>query len=98
MIISVLLSLWSSAQIPVSTIPVSNFRQKAIKLAGDTLRLDTISIIPKTFFVEGVDPVDYRLDFVNGFLYWNKKPASDSIHIIYRVFPYKLNPVSQRMR
>jgi hypothetical protein len=41
---------------------------------------------------------DFRLDFINAILYWNKKPAGDSIIVIYRVFPYKLNPITQRMR
>src|SRR5258705_6120670 len=98
MIFSVLLSFRSSAQIPVSISPVSNLRQKSLKIEGDTLHIDTISIISNTFIVDNVDPADYRLDFVNAILYWNRKPVSDSVTIRYRVFPYKLNPVTQRMR
>jgi hypothetical protein len=98
MIFSVLLSLWCSAQLPVSTNPVSNLRQKTFKVTGDTLQIDTTSIIPNTFKMDSIDPADYRLDFINAILYWNKKPASGSVTITYRVFPYKLNPVTQRMR
>src|SRR5258706_3643815 len=98
MIFSVLLSLWTSAQLPVSTKPASNFRQKSYRIAGDSLQIDTISVISKTFMVDSIDPGDYRLDFVNAILYWNRKPVSDSVTIRYRVFPYKLNPVTQRMR
>ncbi|MFI5128660.1 MAG: hypothetical protein ACHQFX_01665 [Chitinophagales bacterium] len=98
MIFSVLLSLWSSAQKPVTIKPLSNLRQKTLRIAGDTLQIDTSSIISKTFVVDGVAPADYRLDFVNGILFWNKRPAAESVRVTYRVFPYKLNPVTQRMR
>jgi hypothetical protein len=40
---------------------------------------------------------EYRLDFVKAMLYWKKKPSLDSILITYRVFPFQLNPVAQRM-
>jgi hypothetical protein len=98
MIFSVLLSLWSSAQLPVSAQPTSNLRQKVLKVTGDSLQVDTTSIISRTFIVDGIDPSDYRLDFVNAILYWYKRPAIDSVRITYRVFPNKLNPVAQRMR
>jgi hypothetical protein len=76
----------------------SNLRQRILVVQGDTLRLDTLSIIPKTLAIEGVDTTDYRLDFVNALLIWNKRPPVDSIRMSYRVFPYRLNPVAQRMR
>ena len=95
-VLSVLLSLWCRAQVPVSAIPSSNFRHKTLKVT-DTLRIDTTSIIPKTFKIDNIDPADYRLDFINARVYWNKKPSFDVITISYRVFPYKLNPVVQHM-
>jgi hypothetical protein len=67
-------------------------------LEGETLKLDTISIIPNTFRIDGVDTSDYRLDFINAILSWRKKPTRDSVRISYRVFPYRLNPVTQRIR
>ncbi len=97
MIFSVLLSLWSSAQIPVPTNPVSNLRQKVFRVSVDSVLIDTTSIIPNTFKIEGINTSDYHLDFINAILYWNKKPVSDSITITYRVFPYKLNLATQRM-
>ncbi|MBL7743594.1 MAG: hypothetical protein JNN00_09005 [Chitinophagaceae bacterium] len=87
-----------SAQTPITTNQSSNLRQRTIKADADTLRIDTISIIPNTFRINGVPASDYRLDFINAVLIWNKKPSSDSISIIYRVFPYRLNPVTQRIR
>jgi hypothetical protein len=93
----VLLSLWSQAQFPLANKATSNLRQKFFKIDADSLKIDTISIVPKTFAIINVPPSDYRLDFINAILYWNKKPLTDSVTIIYRVFPFKLNPVAQRM-
>jgi hypothetical protein len=97
-IFSVLLSMRSSAQVPLSNNSSSNLRQKVFIVTADSLKIDTISIIPNTFKVVGISPSDYRLDFVKAVLHWNKKPSSDTVRISYRVFPYKLNPVVQRMR
>lgn len=90
-----LLSLWSHAQLPV--VSSSNLRQKVFKVEADSLKIDTISIVPKTFSITYVSATDYQLDFVKAILYWKKKPALDSIIITYRVFPFQLNPVAQRM-
>jgi hypothetical protein len=98
LLIPVLFSLGISAQEPLSEYPGSNLRQKMLRITGDTLRIDSISIIPNTFVVLDVNASDYHLDFINAILYWKKRPAVESIAIIYRVFPYRLNPVTQRMR
>lgn len=91
-----LISLCSRAQSPVQS--GSNLRVKTMAVPADSLMvIDTISIIPNTFRIANVSPMHYRLDFISGILYWNKKPSSDSIILTYRVFPYKLNPVTQRM-
>ncbi|HEY6505136.1 MAG TPA: hypothetical protein VIZ28_14265 [Chitinophagaceae bacterium] len=98
-VISVLFFQWSSAQVPVISNAGSNLRQKTFKVTADSLRIDTLSIIPNTFIVENIPVADYRLDFVNAILHWNKRPSPDSIiKINYRVFSYRLNPVTQRMR
>jgi hypothetical protein len=59
--------------------------------------LDTTSIIPRTFSISSIPDSDYHLDFVKAILYWNKKPSLDTINVSYRVFPFKLNPVAQRL-
>jgi hypothetical protein len=92
----VLISLWSHAQLPGQT-AISNLRQKTLKLQGDSLKIDTISIIPRSFIVTGISSADYRLDFIKAILVWNKRPAADSITLTYRVFPFKLDPVAQRL-
>lgn len=63
----------------------------------DSLQIDTISIVPKTFSVAYISASDYRIDFVKAILYWKKKPIADSIIVTYRVFPFKLDAVAQRM-
>ena len=73
----------------------SNLRSKKIATAT-TLRVDSLSIVPRTFFIRGLDSSFYSLDEVNALLTWKQKPAADSVEIIYRVFPYRLNAVAKR--
>ena len=90
--------LESRAQFPVQdTKPVSNLRKKKIAVIADTIRIDTFSIIPKTFFVEGFSDSTYSFDNINALLIWKTLPSTDSVTIVYRVFPYKLNSVVQRL-
>ena len=92
-----LIAYKSSAQFPVSNPGISNLRQKIISTKADSLKIDTISIVPNTFSIPIVAAADYRLDFVSATLFWIKKPTVDSVTISYRVFPFKLNPIAQRM-
>jgi hypothetical protein len=92
-----LISLFGNAQLPVANTVTSNLRQKTMKVETDSLKIDTISIVPNTFSVANVSPSDYRLDFVKAMLYWKKKPSTEMVIITYRVFPFHLNPVAQRM-
>ena len=89
--------MWSSAQFPLNNSPASNLRQKVFKTNTDSLKIDTVSIIPNSLSVAYVPATDYRLDFIKAILYWKTKPTADSVIITFRVFPYKLNPVSQRL-
>ncbi len=74
----------------------SNLRIKTVAVK-DTMLLDSLSIIPKTLFINGMDTSAYRLDFVNAVLYWKTKPQQESITVTYRVFPTKLSSVVQRL-
>ncbi len=94
---ALLISILLEAQIPAENSPVSNIRQKTLKINTDSIRLDTVSIIPNSFSIAWVPAGDYRLDFVNAVLYWKKKPAADSILVTYRVFPFRLNAMIQRL-
>ncbi|HEV7782564.1 MAG TPA: hypothetical protein VGO58_14920, partial [Chitinophagaceae bacterium] len=90
-------SLWSNAQLPVGNTVTSNLRQKTFIITSDTLLIDTISIVPNSFSIASVPAADYRLDFVKAILYWKNRPLSDTIIVMYRVFPFRLDPVAQRM-
>ena len=83
------------AQAPV--LPGSNLRTRMVAVRADTLQLDTLSIVPQTFSIADVPDSLYRLDFVRAVLYWKIKPSTDSVAVRYRVFPYKLNAVVQRL-
>ena len=91
-----LVTLFGISQVPGPT--GSNLRSKSLLVQADSMLLDTSSIIPQTFTIDGIPGSDYRLDFINAILYWNNKPDRDSIRVSYRVFYYKLNPVAQHMR
>lgn len=84
------------AQSPGNPVPLSNLRTKKFSTAADSLLLDTLSIIPKTFSVNEADTSAYTLDFANAVLHWKKKPSLDSVNVLYRVFPTKINAVVQR--
>lgn len=73
----------------------SNLRSKKIPVLSP-FTVDSLSIVPHTFFIRGFDTSYYLLDEVNAMLTLKKKLPVDSIHVFYRVFPYRLNAVSKR--
>ncbi len=83
----------SFAQAP----PSSNLRLKKIPVTVDTLFLDSLSIIPGSFVIREMDSSYYELDHVHAFLTWKKKPAINEAIAVYRVFPFRLNSVVQRL-
>ncbi|MCH5721137.1 hypothetical protein [Niabella hibiscisoli] len=64
---------------------------------GAGFRLDTLSIIPSSFRIEGIDSLQYTLDYANAILYWKLPPTDSAVWVTYRVFPFKLNGSVQRM-
>jgi hypothetical protein len=76
---------------------MSNLHRKLIPVQGGRIPIDTLSIVPGTFFVKEVPDSTYLLDWVNGNFTWQHPPAGmDSVVIYYRTFPYKLNSVARR--
>ncbi len=92
-----LVFLDSSAQDPFASLPSSNLRQKTFKITGDTLVIDTVSIVPNTLTVIGVTAAGYELDFIKATIYWKTRPVADSVTINYRVFPFRLDVYANRM-
>ena len=89
--------LESHAQTPIQdSKPLSNLRSKRM-IVTDTVRIDTLSIIPGSLIIEGVLPADYVLDHINAYVTWKNRPQKDALLFTYRVFNYKLNAVAQRM-
>ena len=88
-----LLCLSASAQ------RLSNLRVKTISLNPDTILLDSVSIVPNSFFViddqnNWIDTSAYLIDAVNAKFFWKKNSAAfsairqDSLKITYRTFPF----------
>jgi len=77
--------------------PVSNLHHKIIPVKPGTLAFDSLSVIPKTFFVAGIPDSAYTIDYVNATIVWKQKPNIDSVVVSYRSFPYKLNSVTKRL-
>ncbi len=73
----------------------SNLRSKKISTSSNNF-FDSLSIVPHSFFVKGVDTNYYSVDEINAAVVWKKKPAADSVEIVYRVFPYRFNAVAKR--
>ena len=61
------------------------------------MKLDTISIVPRTLVIANIPDSDYHLDFIRATLRWINKPKTDTVRVSYRVFPFKLNPVAQHL-
>jgi hypothetical protein len=72
---------------------ISNYRQRYIPVDADTVRIDTLSVIPGSVMVAGIDTACFLLRHEEALFIWNKShPAyslitSDSVLISYRVFP-----------
>ena len=61
-------------------------------MAGDTVQVDTLSIIPGSFSLslqtgEAIDSTTFRLFPISARLVWLSKPEADSVVMSYRVFP-----------
>jgi hypothetical protein len=72
---------------------LSNLHKKYISTKSTIIRIDSMSIVPGSVSIDGVFPYSYKVDEVNATITWIGKPASDSVLVTYRVFPYKLNAV-----
>ncbi|MEO6550364.1 MAG: hypothetical protein ABIN94_20330 [Ferruginibacter sp.] len=75
---------------------LSNLRSRNLRVTNGLVKIDSLSLVPGTFYVENVQPSQYLLDEINATISWINKPPYDSIKISYRTFAYKLNAVSQR--
>ncbi|MGZ5286283.1 MAG: hypothetical protein ACXWB9_03815, partial [Flavisolibacter sp.] len=96
--ILLLFILLTGAQVSLAqTPPSSNLRLKRITVIADTVFLDSLSIIPGSFVIKELDSSFYQLDYVHAFITWKKMPELMEVTAVYRVFPYRLHTVTQRL-
>ncbi|HLP12532.1 MAG TPA: hypothetical protein VK177_11420 [Flavobacteriales bacterium] len=67
----------------------SNFRTKNIILSNDTVKLDTLSIIPGSFKLtaNGITGNDYHIDWYKSLFILHREPQGEIITTQYRVYP-----------
>ncbi|HEY4108565.1 hypothetical protein [Puia sp.] len=86
------------ARRPVRPPSLSNLHLKYIPVRNGRIPIDSSSLVPGAFFCKGVSDSAYRLDWVNATLTWTHPPTGlDSVLVVYRVFPYRLNSVARRL-
>lgn len=85
------------AQALMAQQPASNLRRKAVRTSTDTVRIDTLSIVPGSLVIPGVPDSAWVLDPVEALLVWKTRPAQDSVYCAYRVLPYRLGRPSRLM-
>ena len=75
--------------------PISNLRKKTINAKLPMVQLDSLSIIPNSVAMPGIDHSFYTVDYINAILTWKQLPGVDSVRVQYRVFSTKLNAVTK---
>jgi hypothetical protein len=77
---------------------ISNLRHKKIAVQSAPVFVDSLSIVPGSFIIEGIVKSSYLLDAIDSRISWIERPAFDSVFVTYRVFPYRLNSKAYRYR
>ena len=85
------------AQNPRTSIPVSNLRKKAISTKNTTVQLDTLSILPNSFSMPGINNEWYKVDYINATIIFKQQLPVDTVWVQYRVFDAKFNAVSKHL-
>lgn len=76
---------------------LSNNRSKQLFVEKEFNRIDTLSIVPSSLFIIGLDTTFYRVDYSKGIVFWRKQPPNAAYQIQYRVLPFNLNTSNQRL-
>lgn len=59
-----------------------------IPVRPDTVSLDSMSVVPGTLVLQGVDTGAYGFNAAQSRLWWKRRPTTDSVKVSYRVFPF----------
>jgi hypothetical protein len=76
---------------------LSNLHRKYIPVRPGIIHIDSVSLVPGAFLCKDIGDSAYTLDWLNATLSWKHPPPGiDSVLILYRTFPYRLNAVAKR--
>jgi hypothetical protein len=76
---------------------LSTSRKKTIAVGVAPLKIDTLSVAPNSFIINGLTTDFYRIDYANATLFWLKPPPKLKYEISYRVLPFNLAVSAQRL-
>ena len=65
----------------------NNQRKKWLPVKGDTLVVDSLSLVPGSLHIADVADSCFVPHELRGYLVWRHQPAEDSVWVTYRVFP-----------
>ncbi|MBS1589233.1 MAG: hypothetical protein JST52_06425 [Bacteroidetes bacterium] len=70
----------------------SNYHVKTITTA-DSVRLDSLSVVPFSVFIDGVNDSDFLVLPAHSLLVWKHKPKQDSVRVYFRTMPLRFDQV-----
>ena len=76
---------------------LSTSRKKTIAVGVGPLKIDTLSIAPNSFIINGLTTDFYRIDYATATLFWLKTPPNLKYEVSYRVLPFNLSVSAQRL-
>lgn len=71
---------------------LSNLNNRKIVTKG-VVRIDSLSLVPNSLIIIGVDSSFYSINYIQSKLSWKKDILVDSVNIQYRTFPFYLSEV-----
>ena len=71
--------------------------RRYVRVIPGTQKLDSLSIVPGSFFIPGIPDSLYQVDYIHSTITWVRRPNLDSVMVQYRLFPYQMNGVVQRL-
>ncbi len=66
---------------------ISNLRNKTLPVTQDSVKIDSLSIVPGSLLMTNVPSSDYTIDYAKAVLYWIKKPTTSTVDVVYRTMP-----------
>ncbi|GBL35615.1 hypothetical protein EMGBS15_12100 [Filimonas sp.] len=72
----------------VAQTDVSNLLVRKMACSADTIFIDSLTIIPGSLFIKGIDSSQFYIDHAGKIIVWKRRPQVDSVELHYRVFPY----------